>query len=108
MKKILISLSIIFLWLGCQSGQSEKSTQFPQIYDSQTQIELNTSSPYLINSISGDSIHSIITAYGDTVITGKYFSIPSFRTLQTDPTITPLPTNLVSTESPLYKTNRSF
>jgi len=70
LKYIPVYLYIALFIVSCRSNQENISQGIASLYPAPKTIAVNTGEGYIINPISGDSIHSIINSSGQTVQTG--------------------------------------
>ena len=92
----------LLLFYGCKNTSEKSVEENLDLYPKPIVVTLNTSSGYLINTITGDSIKPLITTMGDTVKTGTPISLigkplapfkPRMVTAG-NPTKTEVPTNV--------------
>jgi len=61
---------LLLLLYGCKRNANSSAEENLNLYPNPVIVSLNTSSGYLINTITGDSIKPLINTLGDTVKTG--------------------------------------
>ncbi|MCE2973099.1 MAG: hypothetical protein LW852_06590, partial [Sediminibacterium sp.] len=92
----------LLLFYGCKNTSEKSVEENLDLYPKPIIVSLNTSSGYLVNTITGDSIKPLINTMGDTVKTGTPISLigkplapfkPRMVTAG-NPTKTEVPTNV--------------
>ena len=83
LKNTFAYLSIILLLVSCNREQQNASDEMASLYPAPQTIAVNTREGYIINPITGDSIHPIVNSLGDTLKTGV--PVPATgKTIHTD------------------------
>jgi len=70
LKYIPVYLSIALFIVSCRSSQENISEEISSLYPAPKTIAVNTGEGYIVNPITGDSIHEIINSSGQIVQTG--------------------------------------